>query len=98
MSARVEPSQSRWASPEALRNGRIASETCGPAGVDADGGFLPNLPVKAHPAKASATARAATATHFHGTFRLPTITVVGEGVDAPTGRLPCQASKSARIS
>src|ERR1700676_2296378 len=95
MSAKLDPSQSSPASPEPLRNGKIASDTSDPAAalvavLDV------NLPLTAHPPMATATARPPTANHFQGTSRLE----VGVGItrEAAIGRFPSQASRSAKIS
>ena len=95
ISARLGPSQSIDKSVEALRKGKIASDTSGAAAA-----LLPVLdvsfPLNAHPPTVTITASAPAAIQFHGTSRL------GAGADITTeaeiGRFPCHASRSARIS
>src|SRR5580692_9369357 len=55
---RFDPSESNVGSPEALRNGKIASETGGPVG--ADGAVLNSESRQNQPATATATRRPAT--------------------------------------
>src|SRR5579863_7274745 len=90
MSARLEPSQSSLASPEPLRNGRMARETSGPAGGLAIVVEV-SLPLTVQPAMATAAASVAATIHFQGIARGGT----GAGIttDAAIGRLPSQASR-----
>src|ERR1700730_13570742 len=95
ISARFGPSQSSDTSVEALRNGKIANDSCG-ATTALFAVFDVNLPLAIHPPATTMTANIPAAIHFQGTTR----TGAGPGImtDAETGRFPCQASRSARIS
>ena len=65
MSARLEPSQSSDGSPDAFRNGRIASVTAGvPAVTGLDEGLVVNFSRKTRPSTINKTAAAPMANHF----------------------------------
>src|SRR5580704_10749936 len=96
ISARLEPNQSKLGSPEAFRNGRIASEIAGPALVRA-GDEENRLSRNRYPAIASTTTIKPAVIDGHGIVR-PHGPILGSKLSVAPARLPCHVSRSAKSS
>src|SRR5580693_5519908 len=97
VSATLDPSQPRLWSAEALRKGRMASDTAGAAGAVFVLLGEDNFPRSRKPASASTKTAAVPPIQCQGTVCPQGFSLVGKRNVAPA-RLPCQASKSRKNS
>src|SRR5208282_2653915 len=97
MSARLGPIQSRLGSPDALRNGKIANDTTGPAGADLVLGDLKSRSRRMYPPLARITTVKIPAISGHGRV-CPHGFTLASNLTVPAALLSFHVFRSARIA